>query len=820
MAERDVAQGDPPSTTRIIEGRALVDVPSSGRYTMHAYWTDHRDAPVARNFHIGRGVARVARDKAGLKPQKGAPVERVDVIDGGFGLGSDAVAVVSMPRSTPTFSAEVKNGSVKRVTVLDPGDGCEFDLPLKITANPALPDMRKGRAIARVGSNGQVECVEVTDGGYRLPDNAAVSLDNEDMPVMPHLEPVCKNGSVDRVIVHQPGSNFKEDFEVRFIRRPPIVSIAEASATISKDKQKNRGIESVTVLSRGGWYSTPPIVVAMDVDGPGYGAVLSARLDQAGGVAEIMVIDPGFHYSDNVVIGIYTHQYQSPDQPIPRAILDGERRDSCLVAFTHPIGDLRGRRVDYVMELSSRFRPYLNEALSILEKGPSSAECHSPIWKHVPRLSKPVQIELKSYIRPAKPVVEEMLPAFEWSVRLPQESSIEDADNYFRTHESGHVIIEGSAYIRVYLRRPWNQTGIEHLGVVVMPAFLNTIRQLDPSKPTDKDPNLLKPIEDQDDGVFNPAVTSSKQELGYEREPRENYEIPPEMRSCVSRWGFDPVVNDENFGPLSVDHFESRLEGLTYERIELGEITPGSPLPPPLSTKPAELALFPVSYSGTHERWFADLKLSLRDPNRVKRSLPIVQLALVTYQSHGVPGSRVSPVVPTDHYKMVGERVLDVERRDALRFDIKLSGHFDRTCVKGGFPRRMVTATVRFRDRSLPPEVIGYWPKAKDPTASNRANWATEPYRKIEHQPSSVGEMPPVSFQWAKRGGFYWATVRVEQEMLAKVGRDSGLAISIDEYEDIPALEGRRNFGDDGLVVVDNQLCSRRLVWTYLLEIA
>jgi hypothetical protein len=808
LSEKHGRQDQPASTKRRLEAQLELDVPSTGGYTIHAYWNDPRDSSVDVQFAPGEGMARVGRNCCGARPSGDAGVERVDVTNPGSGLGSDAVVLIAPPRSVPDFDVIIVNRRVERVEILDAGEGCSFDLRLKITSPNGTPSpkYKSALAVAHVNRTGQVDRVTILERGEGLSEPAQYEIQ---WPRSPYLEAVCKGGSVESICVHDPGEGYLEDFPVRVIRRPPLVRVAEADAEVNK----SGGIQRVKVTERGGWYTAPPLVVAFDLSGAGYGAVLTARLDQAGGVLEITVNDPGRNYSENVRIGIYTNQYQTTEQPLPRS-LPNQRQDLCNIAFEHPLGDQRGRRVDYVVELSSRFRTFLNDKLA----EDSHAECHSPAWKHVPRLSPPREIELTSYIPPVKPDVAYLMPAFEWAIRTPADLAPERAATYFVGRNSGRLVVRRIPKIRVYLHRPWHQTGIERLGVVVAPAILNTVRVPDEDSSSSNATPSLQGTGLTDGGALNPL--KQIRESDYPKEPLAGYAITGELLPVVSRWGFDPVWNDQAFNPLSIDHFESRAEGVTYERIDLVEVDPGSLLTAPQSNRHVWVALHDVHYDGAKDRWYADLQLSLRDARRQQTGLPFVELALVTHQAHGMPGKRTSPVLMCDMYKLIGDRVLEVSRGGRDQFTITLSGDFDQTRDSKLWPRRDVIATISARHHDVPSEVIEYVPPSSNPSPRLGPGWANDSAKPAALLDPAV-DVQEFQLRGSRRGHSYSRTIKVDPGIFSDPRQSSAQAVvlSVNEYEIFPAAEGSLDAGGEGLVVIDEQLCVRRVVYSYSCEI-
>ena len=453
----------------------------------------------------------------------------------------------------------------------------------------------------------RVDVIEPLNPGFGFGSQAVVLIQPFSRPRsrLPIFEPVLERGRVARIVVHDGGEGLPPDLKLRVIRRPPLLWPARATAKL-RGTGTDRTIDAVTVDDPGGWYGSPPFVVAHDFGGDGYGARLRAVLDQYGGVATVMVDDGGRNYSNDVRIAFYTNRYETAELAIEYSPPLERLPTSQAFEFDHPFNDARARSVDYVVRLSSRFRHYLKDTTQ--QGPPAPAVIDVPrdllqpassrkVLDHVPRFSQPRQIDVTSRSRPMKPDLAYMIPAFEWSVDGLGARDVDAAARYFRGRIGGRLVVRRNALTRVYLFRPWNGSGPEQLGVVVLPATLNTIR-VDNGDLTN--PARVSP---DDGGAFNVATSpeaKSGKELGYFNEPLAGSIIPEAMRPLVSRWGFDPAWREAAYPPLSVDQIVSRKPGTTYEWLAESPTVAGSATGTPSANpdKPASSTSTPPANPG------------------------------------------------------------------------------------------------------------------------------------------------------------------------------------------------------------------------------
>jgi hypothetical protein len=154
----------------------------------------------------------------------------------------------------------------------------------------------------------------------------------------------------------------------------------------------------------------------------------------------------GTYYQEGTFLRFYTHRHEFVEQPIAFDPQGPPSAEQITVAFDHPV-DIKGRRVDYVVELAGRHRKYLRPFAGTRSADKSAS---APF----PTPGDPLRCRYQ----------------------MPRISPPRSVD------------------VRVYLRRPWHGSGPEALGVIVAPSILNTVRQPGPTQP-----NVVA----DDGGVFN-----------------------------------------------------------------------------------------------------------------------------------------------------------------------------------------------------------------------------------------------------------------------------------------------------------------------------
>ncbi len=114
------------------------------------------------------------------------------------------------------------------------------------------------------------------------------------------------------------------------------------------------------------------------------------------------------------------------------------------VRTSHEFGDTRHRRVKYLARATSSFREYLRENLTI------------PEVLRDTQAGDEVEVSILNSARPSVPAVLYAVPTFDWPATPPP------------TGWTNHTQTRGGGGLRVYLARPWYQSGEgELLGVVL-----------------------------------------------------------------------------------------------------------------------------------------------------------------------------------------------------------------------------------------------------------------------------------------------------------------------------------------------------------------
>ncbi len=786
-------------TSRKLEMELDVDVPTTGGYQVLAYWNDPWDESISTQHHPAVAIAQVGRD---------GQIESVRVENPGFGFGSQAVvlfeqAPVGKQKET-VLEAVVVDGRIDRLVIHNPGSGWHSDVRLKIIRRP--PFHRVAEATAEV-ENGAIRRIAVSDpGGWYVNPPIVIAHDLQGDGYGAILRATIDHaGRVDKVRVEFGGRGYSDDVAIRFYtnqytspEQPIPVGFQVAQAAATSDNGK---LTRADVVLGGGPYPNPPIVVAHDLSGAGTGARLVARLDAHGAVEAVDILDGGSGFSPRVALGFYTTHDQVPkDLNVAKTDLSAWGiPTSVKFEFAHPFGDPRGRRVDYVVRVSSRFRKYLCDTTQVPQAywRPSAEELAR---MHVPRLSTPWQLEVTSRVRPHKPDVAYMMHTFRWTVSAPLDLSLAAAKQYFRDRDRGRIVVTRSSLVRVYLHRPWHATGPEQLGVVVAPAVLNTIRVAKAQGTTSLSPS--------DGGSWNAAASpEASYELGYAQEPLETHATPQSIRGLVSRWGSDPVWNEKAFSPLTADHFLARSPELVYDWVPLADtISPSDTSNASFTAQPLWIALHDASYDTAKERWFVDIEVDLAAGDVKLEAKPFLQLALVTYQRRSLVSQRSSPVVQCDPFKLDGRRELEIERRARCEFSIALRGDFDHAPKPTDFPRREVVAELWSRDGSLSDDIMEYVGPVPESGPSGTATGRTS---------DALDSYP---LERCVAGG-YAAQVKIDENLLDDAQNHGVPVLWILEYEVHPAPEEQLSATDRHLVVIDGRVCRRSLVYSFSVQI-
>lgn len=471
---------------------------------------------------------------------------------------------------------------------------------------------------------------------------------------MPVLEATLVAGKLTTVKIVQGGSGLPDTMKLRALRRPPLTSFALGEVALGKGGT----ISEVKILHAGGYYAHPPLVVFYDAKGDGRGAVASTELNENGEVVGVRFeMDEttrkekrGEMYSNETVVSFFTHSKFLPEIPVPPVgppsveEFRAEHRkqahsDNFHFGFEHPFGDTISREAFYVALGITRSREILNENAANGAPQPQA------------RNSAPYRVEVRSTARPPRPEWRRHSYAYKWS------TNPSTAWPFTMNAGEKELVIRREAAIRCYLRRGWNKTGRELLGVVVMNAQVNTIE-------------------------FTGHPPGST--------------IPAGMRGLVSRWGYDPVWDDTGVPPLNLDDFTNQVGFVAYE--DIAEYVAND-------ERLVGIALHEVQYDPEKELYYADI--SLRAP---RGNPPFIQLALVRYQPMAIDGAALSEVTLTDPIRLPGDRELKIERSmmSSDRYEVTLKGPFPTRAIDVGRPpRREVSVELRRRLANHATEIEG-----------------------------------------------------------------------------------------------------------------
>ena len=594
------------------------------------------------------------------------------------------------------------------------------------------------------------------------------------------LAPVVVNGSIaEEIRVLDGGTGFDAGQHiVRIIRRPPLFRIAEARV---RGRDRRGALAEIAVTVPGCWYAAPPFVVACDMEGDGYGAVLTAELNGHGGVERIRIECGGAAYSDDVEIRFYTHQHTFAERPVPQTgptqiafgpipnPLPSPADATYQEAFQQPFPDAGTRRIDYFVSLAARHQQYLLPVDPTAAAGPDA-----PIRRPVPRVSVPLALDTRSTVRPAMPRVAYLGMAFRSRTNPGGKRDNPEYDDYFLHRERGELEVSRKPMIRIYLRRPWNRTGAERIGVVVSPAIQNTTA-------TKGDLIADDPI------VVNrapeyPNIEGRKGALATDV-------LPAKLRNSVSRWGFDPIWNEVALPPLAMHHFPEALPEAAYE------VLPSEPAEP---ERLASLALHGVEYNGARDQWYADVRLDTTDVGKAAQTHPFVRLNIVTHQAHALPGMQSSDIVACDPFPLPTERTLNVSRSSWTGFRFSFAGHFPaEPKSKTQFPRRRVVVEWQSRDPELPTGV----------------EFLHKPNETLSERNPCLKEF---ELTWDAATRAYGGEVRLPPEAATKM-REGHFALVLLEKEYYRTLSAQPSASGDRAETLNDTPCAVRILTTFTL---
>jgi hypothetical protein len=214
-----------------------------------------------------------------------------------------------------------------------------------------------------------------------------------------------------------------------------------------------------------------------------------------------------------------------------------------------------------------------------------------------PQTALGYSVDVLSSARPPAPVLRYLIPAFSW-----QRASSAAEQTSARLGNT----------LRVYLGRPWFQTGDDELLGVVVAAPL-----------------------------------------------APNAAFPPELVPLVSGYGQDPAFAAGAVRQASVNDFS--LAGHVGRSLVLEEQTETQPW--------VDVAGHAVSWDASRKLWYADIAL-----NAGASYFPFVKLALVRYQPNSLTGLELSRVVQADFIQVAPDRTMQLTFLSPTEVRVVVSG--------------------------------------------------------------------------------------------------------------------------------------------------
>ncbi len=249
----------------------------------------------------------------------------------------------------------------------------------------------------------------------------------------------------------------------------------------------------------------------------------------------------------------------------------------------HTIGDTKYHRITYRLSGVSRFKDCypLNDTTPVIAPAAGSS---------APKSEQ--QVDILNTVSPASPEIPEVLPVFEWKETASQ--------GMIRRARRGSIL-------RVYLKRPWFQSGNgEMLGVV----YLN--------QPSAEIPQALL--------RFSTI---------WGRDPIH-------MENLTAAFSVNPSGNAEAGAVFQDKHF---IDAKTFQTVALQER-------PDIQVR---VAGHSVQFDSSRNAWYADI--AVHAPNDY---FPFIRFALVRFQPNSIYGAHISRVVMSDYFQVLPDRVIAI----------------------------------------------------------------------------------------------------------------------------------------------------------------
>jgi len=289
----------------------------------------------------------------------------------------------------------------------------------------------------------------------------------------------------------------------------------------------------------------------------------------------------------------------------------------------HDFGDTRYRRIEYWYDATTRFREYLTHDLLTEEVLPGT---RLPSEKRISVSGAKTRTWVPSSATPPAPKVLYVVPTFEW-VRTTGANGKKSS-------------LRRGGGIRVYLDRPWNESGYgEMLAVVLLPSTTAAV--------PDANSERYKAVVTQwgnDPAWKSPFVEGQAPK-------RAAFSLRREAADPTGAWlpSFAPSEEaDQPPGPF-------RVTGLQLPATPAIPATATAPAVPAQPGPNVDIAPHDVFYDAQRQLWYCDIEVS-----PAQSYFPFVRLALARYQPVSLSGCHLSNVVLADFMALTPSRWLSV----------------------------------------------------------------------------------------------------------------------------------------------------------------
>jgi hypothetical protein len=268
---------------------------------------------------------------------------------------------------------------------------------------------------------------------------------------------------------------------------------------------------------------------------------------------------------------------------------------------TQTFGDGKRRDLECHAIASTRFREYFPR--------------DTPAEQLVRRSEQGVKTIAVNTTRPDPIELHSVVPTFRWSRKV--------ANGVLTSTRR-------TAGVRVWLRRPWQQTGAgERLGVVIYRTLFG--------------------------GGW--AADAESNELS-------------SLHSTTTRWCGDPLDGFGHEAPMFV-------AGNFPARIEVDQTMPTQQVRPFANANPVDVQRdvlgHAVHYDAERDLWYSDIDIAVTDP---KMYFPFVRLGLVRHQPHSAPDCHFSSIVVTDPIQLPPARTMQAKLSAPNQVAVQVTGQW------------------------------------------------------------------------------------------------------------------------------------------------